>query len=176
MKVIMYTGENNYYDDSDFYYLVFDTETARISSITYASTRGHSNFDPKAEGLVFLDDLTEKDAICSAYSAELNKLSKVHATGGTYDQIRKGDVVKNNNPRARKFKGVKFEVTRVSDTTNRWGTTTFAYGAGDVKVNVDNLVIVEPSCSTLTYAKLDIIHRKVSLADLYAAQAATQTG
>lgn len=39
---VLYTGEHNYYDDSDFYALVWDDEAGKVREIEYASTRGWS--------------------------------------------------------------------------------------------------------------------------------------
>lgn len=37
---VLYTGERNYYDDSDFYALVWDDELGKVKEIGYATTRG----------------------------------------------------------------------------------------------------------------------------------------
>lgn len=37
---VLYTGEHNWYDDSDFYAMVWDDEAGKPVEVTYASTRG----------------------------------------------------------------------------------------------------------------------------------------
>lgn len=95
-------GENNGYDDSDFYYMALDTKENKVIKHVHSSTR-HAGFSPLEDSEMCLNDSElikrVENIICKGIDTDLSKF-----------EIFEGDTVKVTNPRVRNFKGVEFEV------------------------------------------------------------------
>ncbi len=107
---VLATGEHNYYDDSDFYAIVWDAAEGRPQEIEYATTRGWTYANSAT-----VDATPEVRAAYDAYRAELAASQRAAQAAAEAATPRVGKTV-------RVVKGRKVPVGTVAEVT--W------YGAG----------------------------------------------
>ena len=142
MFIKYYDGENNHYNESDFYWMILDTENRKIIKHQYASTR-HAGFTPFEHELVDKVGDPETFQLAKEVAEEMAQSVAGHILPIV------GDTVKNTNPRARKHKGSEFIVSQISYWKGAYGRieTTYLHGVdqnGDeVKTNINNCTTLE---------------------------------
>ncbi len=117
--VVYRQDENNYYDDSDFYWMIHDRIDGKIIKHVYGTTRcgGCSEFPHKVHMLV--------EGFTANYEYEKNvveplAIKQVDEYLGSQD-IEIGDIVKVTNKRVRNFKDETFLVESKRDFKLRYG-------------------------------------------------------
>ena len=138
--------ENNYYDDSDFYFMIHDRVENKIIKHVYGTTRfgGHVDFPHELHMLI--------DGFGSHHEYEnqvVKELAlKMAPEFASARDIQIGDIVKVTNPRVRKFKGETFKVQEMRDFKLRYGmvATTTLFGENvfsePIKTNKDNVEVI----------------------------------
>ena len=149
--VIISSGENNFYDDSDFYHMVVDTTEQRLFKFIHSSTR----FGGEAR-------ITDQDGhICEVAISDLpsdlkNSVGSMASTSAMQQaesllmkchDFAIGDRVVVSNEKARKHKNLEFTVASISEYTSRYGRTetTYLHASDGTKVNEINCSMVKPS-------------------------------
>lgn len=138
--IIYYEGENNGYDDSDFYYMAIDTKENTIVKHVYASTR-HAGFSP-------LED-SEKKVGCSFYLDHARSIAigeinhNMMYDNGSYEPWP-DDEVRVSNPKARKHKDVIFKLDHKFKYKPWYPETAVGYTSDGEKIKtaVKNLSII----------------------------------
>ncbi|AMM43617.1 hypothetical protein FDG95_gp374 [Pectobacterium phage vB_PcaM_CBB] len=139
-SVIIMDGENNYYDDSDFYYVGVNIKTGEYFKHYHSTTRAYGFRDlPKSVCINALADNVQEDVRAMYKQACINEARRLMDTDYDYI-ISTGDTVKVTNTRARKHKGETFVVTHTSTYEDNYGRTQTVYlhGGDDVKTSRTN--------------------------------------
>lgn len=121
INVIMYDGEHNGYDDSDFYYVGINIKTGKYFKHVYGSTRWAGK--QELPNCVEFGDLAEdeidgmsKEAIKRMFDAEVERIMLENLEDMTVlEKVRVGDTVKVTNKRAKYYKDLEFVVKEVRD-------------------------------------------------------------
>lgn len=87
--VVLRTGEHNYYDDSDFYAIVWNIEKGQPEEIEYASTRGWT--DPNR---AIVDATPEIVETYNSYLVERSKMLNAWRAEEEAKRVGKGKVVR----------------------------------------------------------------------------------
>lgn len=150
-NIIMVDGENNGYDDSDFFYVGFNARTGDFFKHYHSTTRASGFRD--LDNSVMVNALSEsaqeqaREYFKAACFKEANRLMNVF-----YDNvISVGDTVTVTNTKARKFKGETFTVTDTSVWNDQYGRsmTKYLHGANGVKTNTLNCTRVSVGAAVL---------------------------
>tara|TARA_B100000674_G_C37898648_1_gene942616 strand:- start:1007 stop:1582 length:576 start_codon:yes stop_codon:yes gene_type:complete len=108
--IAYYEGENNYYNDSDFYTMLIDTKEKKVIKHVWGSTRFAGSVEFPHEYDDVRSDLKEVE--------KYEKLATEYAVNEVPKRLARfdyeeGDVVKVTNPRVRKFKGETFKIEEI---------------------------------------------------------------
>lgn len=108
--IAYYGGENNYYNDSDFYTMFVDTKEKKVIKHIWGSTRfggsvefPHEYDDVRSD----LKEVEKYEELATEYA-----INEVPRRLGSFN-LEEGDVVKVTNPRVRKFKDETFKIEEV---------------------------------------------------------------
>ena len=149
--VIISSGENNFYDDSDFYHMVVDTTEKRLFKFIHSSTRfgGEARITDQDGNIceVAIQDLPSdlKNLACSM--ASTSAMQQAEALLMQCHDFAIGDRVVVSYEKARKHKNLEFTVAEISEFTSRYGRTetTYLHANDGIKVNGTNCSMVKPS-------------------------------
>lgn len=137
-NIIMMDGENNYYDDSDFYYVGFNASTGQYFKHYHSTTRaGGFRSMPNAVLLSSLSTAAQEEAGQYFKNACLAEAERLMNEEYSY-VLSVGDTVNVSNTRVRKHKGETFTVLDKSTYKDMYGRTQTVYlhganDAGDIK-------------------------------------------
>lgn len=151
-NIILNEGEDNHYDDSDFWQVYLDRSSRQLVKHYTGSTRWGGTADPLPESthVWHLNDQLRKyfreQATCIAKEQALQLI-----IGADASKARSGDTVKVTNPSARKNKGVEIIVHHRSEYCDSFGRvqTTYLHSVDGVKVIEHNCTITAVSDSRL---------------------------
>jgi hypothetical protein len=107
---VLRLGEHNYYDDSDFYAIVWDAQLGAPREIEYGTTRGWSYWNSAS-----VDATDEVLAAFNAYKAEQARVARAEREAWEAQQPYVGRTVKVI--KAFRAKGVRVEVGTVATIT-----------------------------------------------------------
>ena len=158
-----YEGENNYYDDSNFYSMYLDLKDKKIIKNIWGTTRcaGINNTFVE-ENKLEISDLTiqsDFDLLEQIAEKEIDKESLLRQIG-----FKAGETVKVTNTRARKFKGETFKITKIQGCYyDRNKTYLFGVDANNnpIKTSKDNCSLIEYDEQRFKQALESAISRKV---------------
>ena len=121
--VAFYDGENNGYDDSDFYYMILDTVDNKVIKFVHSTTRCYANSKFPYEFVSVVGTPLAQEYMDRAKEvAKVQVLEKLDNNEiGNWGE--KGDIVLVTNPRVRKYKAETFFVTDIAET-NYYGKVT----------------------------------------------------
>lgn len=142
MKFIFYSGENNYYDDSDFYDVYFDDTTNEVVKHVWGSTRHAGSIEIKGETTNVINTPLYNEIMDKA-KASVEMSVKKNWMDTIFFEI--GDRVKNTNPRARKHKGLEFTVMAKSEWRSQYGrveSVNLIDSKGN-RINQNNCTLIE---------------------------------
>ncbi len=138
--------ENNFYDDSDFYFMIHDRVENKIIKHVYGTTRfgGHVDFPHELHMLIdgfgghgeYENTVVKPITLAAAPEFANNR------------DVEVGDIVKVTNPRVRKFKDETFKVEEMKDFKLRYGmvASTTIYGENvfsePIKTALSNVTVV----------------------------------
>lgn len=153
--VVYYTGENNGYDDSDFYHMILDTVDNKVIKFIYGSTRC-GEIAPFPHELNF--------AVGTPVAAEIETKAKEIAKETVLEKLKnneipnygeRGDIVLVTNPRVRKHKEETFFVTDIQENNYYGKVTTNLLGR-----NVESKFVktADTNCTVLVHSEKKINH------------------
>ena len=149
--IVYFDGENNYYDDSDFYVIGYDTATGKPFKHVYRSTR-YAGYNP-------LEDSSDDKELQKMYNDKFfQSIHDVATIAAIRMEAEVGDIVKVTNPRARKHKGLEFEVlsTKSFMVFNRRESYTLV-GRDGVQSNYMNCDVIKASDKKVEIVKRNLL-------------------
>jgi hypothetical protein len=144
---VLWTGEHNWHDDSDFYAVVWDEEAGQTREIEYASTRGWTYHN-----YAVVDASDEVQAKATAY------LAKIRAENEAFRRAQEAKIPKVRSLTTRgKNKGVVGLVRRIQPNQydlSQWAIEVAAIEvAGEAKyryIPVNRLEVINPDQYLIT--------------------------
>ena len=150
--IAYYEGENNGYDDSDFFTMFLDLQEKKVVKHIHSTTRcgGHVAFKHK-----YVEKYDDLEIIKLAKTFSLEVLSSDYA--GRINYTNEGDIVQVTNTRVRKHKGSIFKITSLRKCQFSYGDKFYCLGKDivtgeDVKTSLDNVTLYKPLDSKIDRA------------------------
>lgn len=141
-NIILNDGEDNHWDDSDFFHVYLDRVENKLVKFYTGSTRhgGSSELENAADIRHMNDQLQEYFWSKAKEAAKAQVLATVIGSGA--HNARSGDTVKVTNPSARKNKGVEIKLHHRSEYCDNFGRVQSVYLHAE-----DGTKLIEHNCT-----------------------------